>query len=284
MTICNLETTIIDSIVLCFIAAPALLASLREIAGINYGDFRLRRTEGQFHRHFFSIISNDVQKLGNLYFDRFASDGSELYLWLKVQNAVLYNRDLAKEVKLIIDRLGLTFYGISSLELARDFGYNIASRIRKMMRREDLTVIINGKEVRDRNAVLKGVTRTCGMSLAKDGTKGLTIKQAKAAKNKHHGITLDCYNKTEEIENASGKRYISDFYGNRKRIHRLEVRMNSEQIKRACKRTGVSYDLNLLENQVSLDALFIYTLQSVLRFRRGRKILHCEDLFRCSVR
>ena len=49
--------------------------------------------------------------------------------------------------------------------------------------------------------MLKGIYRTCGMSLAKDGTKGLTIKQAKADKNKHFGITLDCYDKAEEIEN-----------------------------------------------------------------------------------
>ena len=153
-----------------------------------------------------------------------------------------------------------------------------------MMRREDLAVIINGKEVRDRNMMLKDIFRTCGMSLAKDGTKGLTIKQAKAAKNKHFGITLDCYDKAEEIKNASGKQYISDFYGKRKRLHRLEVRMNCEQIKRACSRTGVAYDLHLLETPESLDALFIYTLQSVLRFRQGRKVLQWEDLFKCGVR
>lgn len=47
---------------------------------------------------------------------------------------------------------------------------------------------VNGKEVRDRDKTLKGVYRTCGMSLVKDGTKGLTIKQAKAAKNKHFVI------------------------------------------------------------------------------------------------
>lgn len=285
MSLCNLGTTIIDNLVICFIATPVLLASLRELDGIHYDDFRLNRIEGRFHRHYFTITTNRIKKLGYLYFDRFASDGSELYLWLKVENSVLYDHELINEVKLLPERLGLQYHGISSLDLARDFGYDTASRIRKLMRREDLAVIINGKEVRDRNMMLKDIFRTCGMSLAKDGTKGLTIKQAKAAKNKHFGITLDCYNKAEEIENASGKQYISDFYGRPKRLHRLEVRMNSEQIKRACLRTGVAYDLNLLETPESLDALFIYTLQSVLRFRKGRKVLHWEDLFkwRCQV-
>ena len=201
-----------------------------------------------------------------------------------MENAVLYDRELLQMMKQIPDRLGLQYHGISSLDLARDFGYDIASRIRKMMRREDLAVIINGKEVRDRNKMLKGVFRTCEMSLAKDGTKGMTIKQAKAGKNKHLGITMDCYNKAEEIENSSGKRYIVDFYGTRKRLHRLEMRMNCEQVKRACFNTGVIYDLNMLEDPKALDALYIYALQSVLRFRRGRKVLQWEDLFKCSVR
>ena len=281
---CNLETTIIDNLVICFLAAPTLLAELRDLFGIDYGDFRLSRIEGRFHRHYFNITTPRAKKLGSLYFDRFASDGNERYIWLKVENAALYDRDLIDEVKRIPDRLGLQYYGISSLDLAQDFGYDVASRIRKMMRREDLAVIINGKEVKTRTTMLKGIYRTCGMSLVKDGTKGLTIKQSKAAKNKHLGITMNCYDKAEVIENASGKQYISDFYGHRKRLHRLEMRMNCEQIKWACKKTKTRYQLDLITQQESLDAIFIYALQSVLRFRYGRKVLQWEDLFRCGVR
>ena len=284
MAVCKLGTTIIDNLVICFIATPTLLSSFRNRVEPYIDNVFFSRAEGHFHRHYFNILSNDGRKLGNLYFDRYASDGNELYLWLKVENAVLYDRELLQMMEQIPDRLGLQYHGISSLDLARDFGYDIASRIRKMMRREDLAVIINGKEVRDRNKMLKGVFRTCEMSLAKDGTKGMTIKQAKAGKNKHLGITMDCYNKAEEIENSSGKRYIVDFYGTRKRLHRLEMRMNCEQVKRACFNTGVIYDLNMLEDPKALDALYIYALQSVLRFRRGRKVLQWEDLFKCSVR
>lgn len=284
MTACSLETTIIDKLVICFLAAPELLESLRVISGINYGDFRLIRSDGHFHRHIFNVLSPRLKVLGSLYFDRLDSDGSQLYLWFKFENSVLYERLVMDVIKMLSDQLRLEYNDITSLDLARDFGYNIASRIRALMRREDLAVIINGKEVRDRNKMLKGVFRTCGMSLAKDGTKGLTIKQANAARNKHLGLTLDCYDKAEEIADASGKRYISEYYGNRKRLHRLEIRMNREQIKRACSKTGVPYDLQLLETPDSLDALYIFTLQSMLRFRRGRKVLLWEDLFKSAVR
>ncbi len=286
MAECSIETTIIDCLVICFLATPVLLESLRRIRTYHtYNDFFLLRSEGRFHRHFFTIQNEYGKELGNLYFDRYASVGNELYVWVKVENSVLYDSSLLEMMKRLPELLELEFHGITSLDLARDFSYDIATRIRSLMRREDLAVIINGKEVRDRHKTLKGIVRSCGMSLAKDGKKGLTIKQAKAAKNKHRGITLDCYDKAEEIENASGKQYISDFYGNRKRLHRLELRMNCEQIKRAFDATWLTPSLEYLENQKALDYLFFYALKSVLRFRQGRKVLQWEDLFkkRCQV-
>ena len=285
MAACNLETTIIDCLVICFLATPGLLVSLREIRKhYRIDDFFLMRAEGRFHRHFFNIQNKYGKELGNLYFDRYASAGNELYLWVKVENSVLYDGSFPEMINRLSGLLGLEFHGITSLDLARDFNYDIASRIRSLMRREDLAVIINGKEVRDRNTMLKGIVRSCGMSLAKDGKKGLTIKQAKAAKNNHRGITLDCYDKSAEINN-SGKRYIRDFYGNRKRLHRLELRMNCEQIKRAFDSTWLTPCLEYLENPKALDYLFIYALKSVLRFRKGRTVLQWEDLFkmRCQV-
>ena len=281
MAACNLETTIIDCLVICFVATPGLLVSLREIRKhYRIEDFFLMRAEGRFHRHYFNIQNKYGKELGNLYFDRYASAGNELYLWVKVENSVLYDGSFLEMINQLSGLLGLDFHGITSLDLARDFSYDIASRIRSLMRREDLAVIINGKEVRDRNTMLK----SCGMSLAKDGKKGLTIKQAKAAKNKHRGITLDCYDKAAEINN-SGKWYIRDFYGNRKRLHRLELRMNCEQIRRAFDSTWLTPSLEYLENQKALDYLFIYALKSVLRFRKGRTVQQWEDLFkmRCQV-
>ena len=285
MAACNLETTIIDCLVICFVATPGLLVSLREIRKhYRIEDFFLMRAEGRFHRHYFNIQNKYGKELGNLYFDRYASAGNELYLWVKVENSVLYDGSFLEMINRLSGLLGLEFHGITSLDLTRDFNYDIASRIRSLMRREDLAVIINGKEVRDRNTMLKGIVRSCGMSLAKDGKKGLTIKQAKAAKNKHRGITLDCYDKAAEINN-SGKWYIRDFYGNRKRLHRLELRMNCEQIRRAFDSTWLTPSLEYLENQKALDYLFIYALKSVLRFRKGRTVQQWEDLFkmRCQV-
>lgn len=281
MEVCNLETTVIDNLVVCFLASPDLLDNLRYIhTSSSYTNFRILRAEGRFHRHFFNLYTEDYQKLGNLYFDRYASQGNELYVWLKIENSCLYDRSYMDIIDAIMYQFDFEFHGITSLDLARDFDYNVASRIRAMMRREDLAVIINGREVKERDKTLTTVFRTCGMSLARDGMKGLTIKQAKSARNKHMGITLDCYDKAEEIRNASGKKYIRDFYGGRKRLYRLELRMNCEQIKRAVENTGYPYSRDLLEWQTALDEIFIYALQSMLRFRKGRTVQQWEDIFK----
>lgn len=106
------------------------------------------------------------------YFERYASKGNELYLWLNVENSLLYDQSYLEVIDQLSVQWELEFNGFTSLDLTRDFGYDVAARIRKMMRREDLAVMVNGKEVRDRDKTLKGVYRTCGISLAKDGTKG----------------------------------------------------------------------------------------------------------------
>ena len=59
------------------------------------------------------------------------------------------------------------------------------------MRNPDIKTIVNGKQIKDRDEALKGITRTCRMSLNRDKTKSRTIKQANAIKNKYDGITLD---------------------------------------------------------------------------------------------
>lgn len=50
----------------------------------------------------------------------------------------------------------------------------------------------------------------------------ISIKQAKALHNKAKGLTVCAYNKAAEIS-TSGKDYILGYYGNRKRLYRLEI-------------------------------------------------------------
>lgn len=280
----RIGTTVIDVLTLCYIAEGQLLNTLRGVSHrIDIEAFTLHRILARAFHQYFDVVLRG-RKVASIYFDRRETEETELYLWMRFENFVLYDEALLVEVLSLKKLLKLTFNNISHLDLARDFRYNVSERIRVLMRNPNLKTIINGKQIRNRDEALKGVTRICRMSLSRDKTKSLTIKQAKAIKNKYDGITLDSYDKMDEITNKSEKHYILDYYGNPKRLHRLELRLNNQDIRRISETTGVAITDEIIFDKECLDMLFLQALQSVIRFTDGRKKLDWQWLFNCNLR
>lgn len=283
---CNdrIGTTIIDALTLCYVAEGEVLDELREINyRAEFDVFTLYRTIGRtHHQHFEAMLKG--KKVACVYFDRYGAAADEPYIWIRIENFVLYDMKLLVEVLSLTQLLDLTFNNITHLDLARDFGYNISERIRSLMRNPDIKTIVNGKQIKDRDEALKGITRTCRMSLNRDKTKSLTIKQAKAIKNKYDGITLDSYDKMDEITSKSAKRYIIDYYGNPKRLYRLELRLNNQDIRKISDSLSIRITEDIIFDKERLDALYVQALQSMLRFTDGRKKLDWQMLFDCNLR
>lgn len=276
--------TIIDALTLCYLAEGEVLDVLREINHrAEFDMFTLYRTIGRTHHQHFDVMLTG-RKVACIYFDRYGSGTDEPYIWVRIENFVLYDVGLLVEVLSLPQLLDLTFNNITHLDLARDFCYNISERIRSLMRNPDLKTIVNGKQVKDRDVALKGISRTCRMSLNRDKTKSLSIKQAKAIRNKYDGITLDSYDKMDEITSKSEKRYIIDYYGNPKRLYRLELRMNNQDIRKISDGLGIAITEDVIYDKERLDALYIQALQSMLRFTDERKKLDWQMLFDCNLR
>lgn len=280
----RLGKTIIDALTLCYLAEGKVLDELRDINHrTEFDTFTLYRTIGRtHHQHFDAMLKG--KKVACVYFDRYGAAADEPYIWIRIENFVLYDMKLLVEVLSLTQLLDLTFNNITHLDLARDFSYNISERIRSLMRNPELKTIVNGKQIKDRDAALKGITRTCRMSLNRDKTKSLTIKQAKAIKNKYDGITLDSYDKMDEITSKSEKRYILDYYGNPKRLYRLELRLNNQDVRKISEGLGIAITEDVIYDKERLDALYIQALQSMLRFTDGRKKLDWQMLFDWNLR
>ena len=280
----RIGTTIIDALTLCYVAEGEVFDVLREIDyRAEFDEFFLYRTMGRTHHQHFDVMLKE-KKVACIYFDRYGTATDEHYIWIRIENHVLYDMELLIEVLLLPQLFDLSFNNITHIDLAKDFTYNISERIRTLMRNPNLKTIVNGKHIKDRDDTLKGITRTCRMSLNRDKTKSLTIKQAKAIKNKYDGITLDSYDKIDEIINKSEKQYILDYYGNPKRLHRLELRLNNQDIKKISEAVGIGITEDVIFDIERLDALYIHALQSVLRFTDGRKKLDWRMLFDCNLR
>ena len=280
----RLSKTIIDALTLCYVAEGKVLDLLREIDHKYHIDtFTLLRTTDNHHKEHFDIYLHK-KKVATIYFDRYGSAGDESYVWLRIENHVLYNHQLLIQTLMLPELLDIDFNNITYIELARDFTYNITQRIRSLMRNPELKTIINGKQIKSRDDEVAGIIRTCKISLNKDLPKSLCIKQAKAEKNKYDGITMDSYNKMDEITSKSHKQYILDYYGNPKKLHRLELRLNNADIKKISKAIGLSVTDDTIFNQDALDQIYLQALQSLLRFTDGRKKLDWQMLFDCNLR
>ena len=153
-----------------------------------------------------------------------------------------------------------------------------------MMRNEKITTILNGRAIKDRRTIIKGITFDYSSSLSRLHCPTITIKQAKAARNKTKGIIVQSYDKKAEIETRSNKGYILNRYDNPRYLYRLEVRLNYQELRDYFRKAGKPQSVDILFNPNFLSNLFFYHLGAVLRFTRGRKPLAWLDIIQCGGR
>ena len=286
----DLGKTIIDELKLCYEVDQSLLddLSMVEIGGwINFGEFSLYRVHGRHFQYCFDVLYNhcfdDRIKVATLKFKHFSELEQSSYVYYRVENIVLYDAELLEVVMSLADMLGMVFHHITSLDLARDFKFNVVQKIRKVARDEAVKVIVNGKAVNKKKDI-SGAMLIFPLNFHRAKNPTIVVKQAKAVTNKTKGLTMCVYDKGHEIDMASGKEYIREFYDNPKSLHRLEVRINNDEIKDYCRNVGnVAQDIALLSDQSFLDAMYEYHLSALLRFTRGRKKVDWSEIL-CNGR
>ena len=264
---------------LCYIAEPSLLNDLSSVSlgeRIDFTDFSMVRIIGQHFRYLFKVLDAHNNQVGNLYFGQYGNSDN-YYVWLRIDNRVLYNRNWFEKVLNIPCHLKLTFNNITAIDLTKDFKKNIVNVIRRLYKDEAVTTIVNGKAIKDRKRIIPEFHIDYSVSLERLKYPTFYVKQKKAIHDKTKGICVSCYNKKAEIENTS-KQYILDFYGNPKCLHRLEVHLNAEEIRRYCSMKKISQAIDLIFDQDSITDMFFYYLSSVVRFTKGRTKLDWRDI------
>lgn len=282
-------TPVIDALRLCYVAEPSLLQELSSFnikTSRKFGDFTLTRVAADRFEFFFIIYLNaeeSREEIGSLKFGRYGAADS-LYVYYQVQNEILYDRGLLDQALRFPDLLGLYFNNFTAIDIALDHKKNFSAIIKRMMRNEKVTTILNGKAIKDRKELIKGVSFDYASSLSRLHCPTITIKQAKAARNKSKGITIQSYDKKAEIETQSGKEYILNQYGNPQHLFRLEVRLSYANLKGYFSRLGESQTIAALFDTDVLADLFFSSLASVLRFSRGRKPLAWQEILESNGR
>ena len=280
----DLGHTIIDELRLCYTAESILLDELSklEIGGWkDFGEFSLFRTVSRHFKYGFDVLYNlhptGRKKVATLRFGHHCEQEQSFYVYYRFENEVLYDHPIFDVTTMFPEMLGMIFQHITSIDLARDYRFDVVKKLRKIAKDETVKVIVNCKVIDKSKDVSEGMF-FFPLNFKKLSNPTISIKQAKAVKDKSKGLTLCGYNKAKEIETSSHKDYIKQFYGNPKSLHRLEVHQNNEEIKDFCKSNNISQDIRLITDQDFLNSMYDAHLSSLLRFTKGRTRLNWRDI------
>lgn len=271
----------IDALTLCYEVERTNY--YEKLSFLDYGEcldmdeFRLYRTEGRYFDNVYAIrLWNGTQDIewGYLKFNLARGDensnthtSGRRKVWMSLNNETLYTDDF-HFLTYIEQRLGLEFHNVTSLDLCLDTPFSISPLIKAYLHKKDVTTILNGKRIIDRDEDRAEITYTTSGSLNKqDKYLTVNIKQRNAIKDKSKGITVLTYDKAAEISNASDKQYILQHYANPKRLYRTEVHLNAEDIKTYVENRGIYYTPLILIDEAILEDMFFHFLGSVIRFQ-----------------
>lgn len=276
--------TVIDLLKICYVADSDILSDLKYLNPgqyLDFGDFIFRRTTSHHFQYAYDVYTGetgDIMVLATARFGRYGDSEESGYFFYRVANRVLYDRGLLEFTLSIPESLGMVFHNFTAMDIAIDTKTDMALMMKRLWHRDDITTIINGKAVRDRKAVVKNLNLVYSTSLDRMKYLTVNVKQAKAAHDKTKGITVQAYNKMREIEESSHKDYIREYYGNPKRLYRLEVRLNNAEIQDYCRRQGITPGLDMVYDEDMLSGIFYYHLSSVIRYTKGREKLDWKYL------
>ena len=238
---------------------------------LNMGDFDLVRGQADGTYEGIYGVAYAQHEFGILLFDRF-SDKEKRYCWLSIRNQVFYS-DAMSIAMLNEFQDAVGFEGINNitqLELACDLSFNPVPRIKKLLKMEGVSVVRCGTKIEDKKQVIDGLF----FLHPTNGLKELAPTLYFSDSDKRKSFVV--YDKKKEIQ-RSNKAYIADYYGNPRRLYRMEIRLTSDELFRYFKKNDISPSVDLLIDQSFLKSMYDEFLFRLLHFSYRRKSIGLLD-------
>lgn len=281
---------ICDALTVCCEVENSILFD--KISALEFGesmefyDFTLTRIDGRYFKNIYTIRyyeQGEEKTFGLLKFglnngslENNTFESGKPKAWLTLNNQGLYE-NATSYLGYICEILHLNVHNFTSVDLALDTPFDVSRSLYRLYRNKEVTTILNGKRIIDRDEDRPEISRTLSGSLNKDKYQTIYIKQRNAIHDKSKGVSLKTYDKLAEIRNSSDKNYILDFYANPRTLYRTEVHLNNEQIKDYLEKRNIDLNPYAMDWSV-LEDMFFHHLNSLIRFERGREKITWEDL------
>lgn len=238
---------------------------------IQVGDFDLVRRQADGTYESIYGIAYAQHELGTLLFDRF-SDKEKKYCWLSIRNQVFYSDTMSiamlNEFQDAIELKRIN--NITQLELACDLPFNPVPKIKKLLKRDDVSVVRCGTKIDDKKQVIEGLF----FLHPTNGLKELAPTLYFSDNDKRKSLVV--YDKNKEIQ-WSNKTYIAEYYGKPKHLYRMEIRLTSDELFRYFKKNDITPSVDLLVDQSFLKTMYDEFLFRLLHFSYKRKSIGLMD-------
>ena len=279
---------IIDAFTVCCQVENSVLfekiASLQFGESIEFEDFTLTRIDGRYYNYVNTITYNDcgdIKTFGQLKFglnngNDEAHENGKQKAWITVDNVALYSQAISY-LGYICEILHLNVHNFTTIDLCKDTPFDVSRALHRLYRNKNITTILNGKRITNRDEDRPEISRTLSGSLNKDKYQTIYVKQRNAIRDKSAGVTLKTYDKLAEIRNASEKEYILDYYNNPTKLYRTDVHLNNAEIKEYLLSHNIDLNPYMMDNAV-LEAMFFDYLNRVIRFQDGKEQITWEQL------
>lgn len=238
---------------------------------IQMGDFDLVRGQADGTYEGIYGIAYAQHEFGVLLFDRY-SDKEKKFCWVGIRNQVFYSNTM--RIALLNEFQDMTGLGainnITQLDLACDLSFNPVPRIKKLLKMDDVSVVRCGAKIEDKKQEIEGLLFLHPTNSLRELAPSLCFSDADKRKS------LVVYDKNKEI-GKSQKAYISDYYGNPKRLYRMEIRLCSDELFRYFKKYDMSPSVDMLTDQSFLKSMYHEFLFRLFHFSYKRKSIGLLD-------
>ena len=238
---------------------------------IQVGDFDLVRGQADGTYEGIYGIAYAQHEFGVLLFDRY-SDKEKKFCWVGIRNQVFYSNTM--RIALLNEFQDMTGLGainnITQLDLACDLSFNPVPRIKKLLKMEGVSIVRCGVKIEDKKQEIEGLLFLHPTNSLRELAPSLCFSDADKRKS------LVVYDKNKEI-GKSQKTYISDYYGNSKRLYRMEIRLCSDELFRYFKKYDMSPSVDMLTDQSFLKSMYDEFLFRLLHFSYKRKSIGLLD-------
>ena len=260
---------IFDALTVCCEVENSVLFD--KISALEYGEvmeffnFDLTRVDGRYYKNIYTIRyyeQGEEKTFGQLKFglnngslENNTFENGKHKAWLTLSNRGLYESDLYY-MGVICEELHLNVHNYTSVDLALDTPFDVSRTLYRLYRNKEITTILNGKRITNRDEDRPEISRTLSGSLNKDKYQTIYVKQRNAIHDKSKGVSLKTYDKLAEIRNSSDKEYILDYYAHPRTLYRTEVHLNNDEIRDYLQKRGIDLNPYMMDWSVLEDMFF----------------------------